>query len=122
MNISTNQIETFVGHFYDKINQDNLLGPIFNNIAQVDWDEHIPKLTRFWCSVLLKTGEYHGNAYQKHVLLSEKIHITELHFERWLKLFCEQAKLDFDQDEADEIMSKALNIAKSLKYGMLKQI
>lgn len=46
-----------------------ILAPIFNDFAKVDWDEHIPLLCQFWNSIMLKTNEYRGNAYAKHVLL-----------------------------------------------------
>tara|TARA_R110002167_G_scaffold304409_2_gene508691 strand:+ start:794 stop:1159 length:366 start_codon:yes stop_codon:yes gene_type:complete len=120
MNITAYQIEIFVGNFYDKVSRDNLLGPIFNEVAEVNWDEHIPKLIQFWCSVLLKAGEYHGNAYQKHVDLTKQVSIEALHFERWLSIFQTQAKLDFDKESAEIVISKALNIADSLRFGMLK--
>lgn len=47
-------IENLVTHFYQKIQKDDLLGPIFNEVAQVNWDEHIPLLCKFWNSIMLK--------------------------------------------------------------------
>ncbi|QLE78905.1 group III truncated hemoglobin [Francisella sp. Scap27] len=121
MNISSQQIEIFIKQFYVKVNEDTLLSPIFNDVAKVDWLEHIPKLIKFWNSVLLKTGEYSGNAYQKHVVLASHADIQEIHFKRWLNLFEEQAKLHFDDDAAKNIIAKASNIASSLKLGVLKE-
>lgn len=120
MDISVKQIEKFVKDFYIDINKDDLLSPIFNDTAAVDWSEHIPKLIKFWNSIMLKTGEYQGNAYQKHILLSDKVYIDEKHFERWLELFEKQARLHFNDVVANDIVSKASNIARSLKLGMLK--
>ncbi|MBK2084962.1 hypothetical protein [Francisella adeliensis] len=54
MNISSQQIEIFIKQFYVKVNEDTLLSPIFNDVAKVDWLEHIPKLIKFWNSALLK--------------------------------------------------------------------
>ena len=42
-----------VRRFYADVAQDDLLGPMFNDVAQVDWSEHLPKLAAFWCRALL---------------------------------------------------------------------
>ena len=45
-----------VRRFYAEVTADDLLGPMFNDVAQVDWSEHLPKLTAFWCRALLGHG------------------------------------------------------------------
>lgn len=35
-------IKTLFDRFYDKVNRDELLGPIFNNVAKVEWATHLP--------------------------------------------------------------------------------
>ena len=42
-----------VRRFYADVTQDDLLGPMFNEVARVHWSEHLPKLTAFWCRALL---------------------------------------------------------------------
>lgn len=122
MTITKEKIEIFVKNFYTNVNRDNLLSPIFNDVANVNWIEHTPKLVGFWSSILLKTGDYRGNAYKKHLLLAKQITIDESHFKQWLKLFKAQAVLDFEKEDAENIISKAENIAKSLKLGMFQHI
>ncbi|PWY55210.1 globin [Legionella qingyii] len=117
--LNKTHIEKLVTHFYQKVQKDEVLGPIFNDVAQVDWDEHIPLLCQFWNSIMLKTNEYHGNAYQKHVLLKKIAHIEEAHFVRWLDLFQKEAEYHLPVKIAEEIVQKASLIAESLKYGML---
>ena len=119
MNITPAKIEKLVKNFYSKVNNDEMLGYVFNDVAKVDWQTHIPMLCKFWNSVLLQTGEYRDNAYQKHVDLSAKTKISTKHFERWLAIFTEQVNADFDEDEAKFILSKAHIIARSLKMGVL---
>ena len=46
-------IRRLVDAFYEKINRDELLGPIFNQVAKVDWAAHLPTMYRFWESMLL---------------------------------------------------------------------
>ena len=38
------QLEMMLDHFYARVREDALIGPIFNDIAKVDWEEHIPKI------------------------------------------------------------------------------
>lgn len=68
---------------------------------------------------MLKTNEYHGNAYMKHIQISKLIEIKEKHFIRWLNLFQQEAVKHLPKDKAKEITEKATLIAKSLSYGMI---
>lgn len=119
MHFSQENIKQLVWHFYQKIQQDELLGPIFNEVAQVDWSHHLPLICQFWNSILLKTHEYHGNAYRKHVNLGQKIKLNETHFKRWLQLFEQEASVHLPTQQAHEIMIKARLIAESLKSGAI---
>ncbi|MFZ2315599.1 MAG: group III truncated hemoglobin [Gammaproteobacteria bacterium] len=117
--LTKEHIKQLVFHFYAKVQQDELLGPIFNDVAKVDWDHHIPLICQFWNSIMLKTNEYHSNAYRKHVLLGEKINLTEAHFTRWLMLFQEEAFKHLPAPAAQLITEKAAMIADSLKIGAI---
>ena len=55
------EIAEMVRRFYADVAQDELLGPLFNEAAQVDWSAHLPKLTAFWCRALLGISGYVGN-------------------------------------------------------------
>ena len=50
---SEHRIAEMVRRFYADVNTDDLLGPIFNEVAAVDWSAHLPRLTAFWCRALL---------------------------------------------------------------------
>jgi len=81
MNIAPQKIEKIVKKFYTKVNKDDFLSYVFNDVAKVDWETHIPKLCKVWNSVLLQTGEYKDNAYQKHVDLPVETSIYSKHFD-----------------------------------------
>jgi len=117
--LTREHIKELVIHFYSRVQKDELLGPIFNEVAQVDWDHHIPLLCQFWNSIMLKTNEYRGNAYMKHVLLKKQAEIREEHFVRWLEIFKQEAIKHIPTDAAEKIIEKSSLIAKSLRYGML---
>ncbi len=86
---TVDEIAELVRRFYREVAQDDLLGPIFNDVAQVDWAAHLPKLTAFWSRALLGEPGYEGNPYRMHMLVHERSPFTAAHFERWLLLFDE---------------------------------
>ena len=83
------EIAEMVRRFYQSVAQDDLLGPVFNDVAQVDWSEHLPKLTAFWCRALIDLPGYQGNPFRAHQLVSARSPFTAAHFERWLDLFAD---------------------------------
>lgn len=83
------QVAEFVRRFYQGVAQDDLLGPLFNDVARVDWAEHLPKLTAFWCRALFGDEGYSGNPFRAHQLIHERSPFSTAHFERWLGLFAD---------------------------------
>ncbi len=101
---SRKNIEILVQTFYDKVNADPLLAPIFSH---VDWEKHLPIMYDFWTSMLLGDMSYTGNPFQKHIGLP----ISALHFEQWLKLFIETVDSNFEGPKAEEAKNRANSIA-----------
>ena len=46
-------VRVLVDSFYGAIQQDDLLNPIFSDVAQVDWAHHLPKMYAFWNNLIL---------------------------------------------------------------------
>ena len=84
---SREAIELLVNSFYNKVKQDELLSPIFNNVEFFSWDTHIPVMVDFWETLLLDTATYKGNTMQKHITLHRRTPLTPELFERWKLLF-----------------------------------
>jgi hemoglobin len=101
-----------VRRFYRDVAQDDLLGPMFNDVARVDWSEHIPKLTAFWCRALFATAGYAGNPFRAHQLVHARQPFTAAHFERWLELFYETVDLGWSGPNAEKVKSLAANVAR----------
>ncbi|MCW3462925.1 group III truncated hemoglobin [Chitinophaga nivalis] len=76
-----------VDSFYEKVQQDNLIGFIFNDIARVDWSHHLPIMYNFWESLLLDSHNYGRNAMEPHFRLNKLIPLEPAFFDRWLELF-----------------------------------
>jgi hemoglobin len=81
------EVGEMVRRFYQAVAQDDLLGPMFTDVAQVDWSVHLPKLAAFWCRALFSQPGYEGNPYRQHQLIDAREPFTVAHFERWLDLF-----------------------------------
>jgi hemoglobin len=105
------EIAELVRRFYADVSQDALLGPVFEDVAQVDWSEHLPKLTAFWCRTLLGLPGYAGNPFQAHREVHERSPFTARHFERWLDLFDETIELGWVGPNADRARALAANVA-----------
>lgn len=106
------EIAEMVRRFYQDVAQDDLLGPLFNDVAHVDWNEHLPKLTRFWCRALLGIEGYVGNPFRAHSLVNDKAPFTAAHFERWLDLFHDAIELGWTGPNAQRALDLAHNVAR----------
>jgi hemoglobin len=105
------EIVVLVDLFYVKVRQDELLGPIFDDVARVDWDLHLPKLVAFWQTVLFGDGGFRGNPLGVHMQLVEKTAMDWPHFQRWLALFRETVDELFQGERASHIKSAADDMA-----------
>lgn len=109
-------IERLVDAFYDRVQADDLLGPIFNDIAQVDWSSHLPKMYDFWESVLFGAPAFKGNPLSVHRLLARQASMTEREFGRWLDLFRTTVDELFAGPVADEAKLRASRIAGVMQH------
>jgi hemoglobin len=105
------EITEMVRRFYSDVAQDDVLGPMFNEVARVDWSEHLPKLTAFWCRALLSMPGYEGNPYRAHLLVHERRAFERKHFERWLDLFHETLDLGWIGPKTEQAKALARKVA-----------
>ena len=80
-------IERLVNAFYIKVRADEPLGHVFDGVAKVNWETHLPKLYDFWVTVLFRSGTFRGNPIAAHMKLIEQTDLSWPMFERWLELF-----------------------------------
>lgn len=107
-------VKTLVDAFYEKVNRDALLAPVFNEIANVDWAAHLPTMYRFWESMLFGSGNYQGAPFPKHAVLP----VEQEHFERWLALFVETIDENFSGPKSEEAKNRAVSIADTFAQRM----
>ena len=76
-----------VADFYRRVFADELLGPIFTDVAHVDLSTHLSVMGEFWATVLLGAGTYRRNTLRPHLALADRVELTTAHFTRWLTLW-----------------------------------
>lgn len=115
LEISDEGLRRVVTVFYARVRQDAELGPIFNDAIQ-NWPEHLEKLTDFWSSVMLTTGQYKGRPVPAH--LKHQARITPMLFQRWLALWTETTNELMTPRAASALQGKAARIAESLQLAL----
>lgn len=111
--IDEQMIERLIRKFYERIQAEPVLGPIFASKIE-DWEQHIQKLCAFWSSVALMTGRYHGQPMRVHLPLP----VDRSHFDRWLALFEKTAVEMCPPVAAAHFVERARRIADSLEMGI----
>jgi hemoglobin len=107
-------IKLLVDTFYAKVRKDSLIGPIFADVAKVNWDEHLPKLYNFWADLLLGEDTYRGRPFPPHM----KLNLIPSHFEQWLRLFVATVDENFVGLKAEEAKGRALRIARNFMINL----
>lgn len=107
-------IRELVYAFYDRVRGDALLGPVFDGVLAGRWDDHLPKMCRFWASLVLGSKTYQGNVQQAHQPLPG---IEPRHFSHWLYLFLDTVESRYRPAAAVQFMEPALRIAQSLQLS-----
>ena len=117
MDISTPaDIRLLIDTFYAKVQADDVLGPIFNDIAHVDWPHHLPIMYAFWEFLLLGSPDgYRGNPIQKHFDLHQKHPLKAEYFDRWLDLFKGSVDELFEGPAAENAKFRAFAISETWK-------
>lgn len=101
------QVKTLVDTFYSRVQQDDLLGDIFNSRIK-DWPAHLAKMYRFWQTVLLDEHTYSGSPFLAHAELP----VNAEHFNRWVAIWQETVDLYFAGQKASEAKWRGDTMAK----------
>lgn len=104
-------IKILIDAFYHKVRADELIGPIFNEIAQVNWEHHLPKMYSFWEFLLIGGESYQGNPMEPHRKLNQKVQLKKEFFDRWVEIFRKTVDEHFSGIVAEEAKNKAELIA-----------
>lgn len=100
-------IRLLVDTFYGRIQEDDMLGIIFNQNIQDRWPEHLSKMYRFWQTLLLGEYTYDGRPFPPHAHLP----IGQQHFNQWLIIFSKTVDDLFSGEKANEAKWRAQKMA-----------
>jgi hemoglobin len=105
--LTIEDIRLLVDTFYQRIQADTLLGPVFNAVIQDNWGMHLEKMYRFWQTVLLEEHTYFGSPFPPHA----KLPVDHKHFAAWMALFTKTVDELFAGEKADEAKWRAGKMA-----------
>ncbi|TFF33249.1 group III truncated hemoglobin [Mucilaginibacter psychrotolerans] len=116
--LTIDDVKLLVDTFYERIQADTLLGPVFNEVIQDNWAVHLEKMYRFWQTVLLGEHTYFGSPFPPHA----KLPVAHEHFETWMALFTKTVDELFTGEKADEAKWRAGKMAEmfELKIAYFK--
>ncbi|GAA5016116.1 group III truncated hemoglobin [Kitasatospora paranensis] len=111
-------LEALLRRFYAAAFADPLIGPYFTEVAALDLDAHLPHITDFWESALLRSGAYRRNAFAPHRGLHRSRPLTAEHFGRWVQLWHAAVDGRYTGPVADRAKTQGERIA----LAMLRRI
>ncbi|TCD29184.1 group III truncated hemoglobin [Pedobacter psychrodurus] len=109
-------IVLLVDTFYKQVALNKQIGPIFTDVAKVDWSHHLPKMYNFWESIVFGKAIYKGNPMLTHFALNERTPLQTEAFETWKHLFFKTVDDLFTGENADLIKQKAQSIADLMHF------
>ncbi|MFI5151849.1 MAG: group III truncated hemoglobin [Chitinophagales bacterium] len=116
---SREDIIRLVDKFYDHVRSDEVIGFLFNEIARVDWQKHLPRMYDFWENIVFQSGSYNGNPMIVHAQLHQKYPLSRRHFDRWLNLFESTVDDLFEGEKARLIKMRAASIAVVMQHNVI---
>ena len=108
-------VACLVNMFYDRVRDDELLGPIFDDVAHVDWGSPAEDV-RLWDSVLFGTATFESTPLITHRTLARKTPLTDAEFNRWVALFQNTVDDLFTGTIADQAKQSGVRIASRMEH------
>jgi len=103
--------ERLVRAFYGRALEDPFIGWLFTDVAHLDLEQHVPRITSFWETILLGARSYGGGAFHPHAQLHAKAPLRPGHFDRWLALWRQSVDELFAGPRAEEAKAHAHRVA-----------
>jgi hemoglobin len=113
-------VERLVRTFYGRAMTDPLIGWLFVDVAKLDLEAHVPRITSFWETILLGAQSYGGGAFRPHAALHARATLQKGHFDRWLVLWGESVDELFEGPRAELAKAHAQRVARAF-YGRLTE-
>jgi hemoglobin len=112
------EVHDLVVEFYREVVMDDLLSPLFGEVAEVDWAVHIPRLVDYWCAILLGAQRPSGSTFAVHRHLHELRAIEVEHCDRWYELWVRAV----EARGASPVAARATSHAASMMQSMATHV
>jgi hemoglobin len=103
--------ERLVRDFYARAFADPIIGFLFTEVAHLDLEAHVPRITSFWETILLGAQTYSGGVFGPHAALNAKVPLRAGHFDRWVWLWTQTVDERFGGPRADLAKHHARRVA-----------
>jgi hemoglobin len=113
--------ERLVRTFYGRALTDPIIGFLFVDVARLDLEAHVPRITSFWETILLGAQSYGGGAFRPHAALHMKVPLRQGHFTQWLNLWETTVDELFAGERAELAKAHARRVAAAF-YRRLEEI
>ena len=108
-------IARFIDAFYSKVLKDEILAPIFLDVAGIEIDQHLGHIRDYWEKLLLGETAYKRHTMNIHRQLNSKHPLEPEEFQRWLSLFVATADENFSGPKTDRAKQVARHIASNME-------
>ena len=115
---SRESVEYFVDAFYAKVLRDEMLAPLFLDVAKIDLEVHLPHIKNYWCKLLLQETAYKRHTMNIHRRLHGRRSLTPANFARWLALFTATVDDCFSGTYAERAKRIATSIAGNMQTAL----
>jgi hemoglobin len=105
--------ERLVRTFYGRALNDPIIGFLFTDVARLDLEAHVPRITSFWETILLGAQTYGGGAFRPHAALHMKAPLRRAHFDQWLNLWKVTVDELFAGERAELAKAHASRVARA---------
>ena len=105
--------ERLVRTFYGRALTDPIIGFLFTDVARLDLEAHVPRITSFWETILLGARSYGGGAFRPHAELHLKAPLRRAHFDQWVNLWTRTVDELFAGERAELAKAHAVRVARA---------
>ena len=116
---SRSEIHDLVVGFYREVVFDEVLAPVFTEVAEVDWSVHIPRLIDYWCRVLLGEPGYDGSILAAHRHIHDLEAFRAEHLDCWYTLWVQTVDGTWAGPVAERAKVHAARIGSALARRLL---
>lgn len=110
-------IELMVQTFYQNLQHNKELDYLFNDVAKVHWESHLPKMYDFWETILFHKPVYKGNPMNTHMALDNIMKLKKQNFDTWLIIFKNTIDKLFVGSIAEMAKQRAESVATAIQLN-----